>query len=161
MILPENVETILSIADKYGLSNVPAKFYLLPQHQSRLTILKGIGIAIGQPIEKEGCSICISDTLKRLKQIRTQYKRDTMTAKKNKSGKKSLYVMKERENTVFKGAYLNAGNLTDDLARELLMVDPNRIHLFTSYPENWKEDIKKKKVEKVVDSVKKAAENAE
>ena len=41
---------------------------------------------------------------------------------------------------------LSNANITNELAIEYLKINPNRIHLFEKYPENWKELIGDKEV---------------
>ena len=91
-------------------------------------ILTAVMIKLGQPLEKSGCLLCISDAL---------------TAIQNEISKmptKAKYRLKAV--TIGKLGYpLSNDNLTDDLARQLLRRWPELHTKFFILPKNWQEDI--------------------
>lgn len=61
--------------------------------------------------------------------------------------KKNGYYRLSKES----GKTINNNIITDELAIEFLQINPERITLFESYPENWKELISKPEAEAVVE----------
>lgn len=94
---------------------------------------------MGRPLNKRDCLICISDSLKILQSESIKYEM--------MNGKSELYKLKH--NVTFSiGFRVSNDNLTDDMARKFLYGHPERLTLFSKYPQNWEEDVKPNKAAK-------------
>jgi hypothetical protein len=133
----EKLQDIIDIVEEHGLLKLNSNEIL--RQEDKYNVFLGVMTAIGQPITKKDCPICISDGKKALKRLKSQLKRNLMAKKKSKS----LYEMFAGFNFYFKNSYATRANLTDDLARDILKCSPNSLYLFEKYPDNWQEDCQK------------------